>query len=97
MLLEALLLLLVDLAVIRKEQMIQAIDGVVEVKQAIAGTNEHVVVSMASIGLLRAVSTSVLPVALQADPARPERDPGAARDRGEPRGGPGLGGHWREH
>ena len=59
MLCESLLFLLMEKGVIRKEQMIEAIDGVVEVKQEIAGTSESVVVSMASIGLLRALSGSL--------------------------------------
>ena len=56
---ESLLILLVEEGVIRKERMVEAIDGVVEVKQEIAGTSESVVVSMTSIGLLRAVSGSL--------------------------------------
>lgn len=59
MLIESLLLLLVGGGVIRKEQMVDAIDGVVEVKREIAGTSESVVISLASIGLLRAVSASL--------------------------------------
>lgn len=59
MLTESLLLLLVGRGVILKEQMVDAIDGIVEVKREIAGTSESVVVSLASIGLLRAVSASL--------------------------------------
>jgi hypothetical protein len=59
MLMESLLLLLVEEGVLLKEQMIDNIDGVIEVKQEIAGTSESVVVSLASIGLLRAVSASL--------------------------------------
>jgi hypothetical protein len=56
---ESLLFLLIEKGIIDKTQMVEAIDGVIEVKQEIAGTSESVVVSMASIGLLRAVSGSL--------------------------------------
>jgi hypothetical protein len=59
MLVESLLLLLVEGGVLRKEQVVEAIDGVVELKQEMAATSESVVVSIASIGLLRAVSGSL--------------------------------------
>jgi hypothetical protein len=59
MLVESLLFLLIEGGIVRKEQVVEAIEGVVEVKQEIAGKSESVVVSMASIGLLRAVSASV--------------------------------------
>ena len=59
MLCESLMVLLVESGVIRKEQVIDAVDTVVEVKQEIAGTTESVVISVASIGLLRAVSQSI--------------------------------------
>lgn len=65
MLCESLLLLLVEDGVIGKEAAIAAIETVVEVKQEIAGRTESVVVSMASIGLLRAVAQSVLAATLQ--------------------------------
>lgn len=68
MLMERLLLLLVEQGVIQKEQVVEAIDGLIEVKQEIAGTTESVVVSMVSIGLLRAVSGSVSALAA---PLRP--------------------------
>jgi hypothetical protein len=59
MLVESLLLLLVEQGILQKEQVIEAIEGVVEIKQEIAGRSESVVVSMVSIGLLRAVALSV--------------------------------------
>ena len=60
MLCESLMVLLVEEGVIRKEQAVDAIETVVEVKQEIAGTSESVVISVASIGLLRAVSQSIV-------------------------------------
>ncbi len=59
MLCESLMILLVEEGVIRKEQAIDAIDTVIEVKQEIAGTTESVVVSVASIILLQAISQSI--------------------------------------
>lgn len=59
MLCESLMLLLVEEGIIRKDQAVEAIKDVVEVKQEIAGVTESVVVSVASIGLLRAVSQSI--------------------------------------
>ncbi|WP_120010723.1 hypothetical protein [Teichococcus vastitatis] len=59
MLCEALALLLVENGVIPKEQVTGAIDGIIELKQEIAGRTESVVVSVASIGLLRNVSQSI--------------------------------------
>ena len=59
MLCESLMILLVEEGVIRKEQAIDAIDTVIEVKQEIAGKTESVVVSVASIILLQAISQSI--------------------------------------
>jgi hypothetical protein len=59
MLCESLMVLLVEEGIIRKEQAVETIETVIEVKQEIAGTTESVVISMASIGLLRAVSQSI--------------------------------------
>ncbi len=59
MLCESLMVLLVEKGIIHKEQAIEAIETVVEVKREIAGTTESVVVSVASIGLLRAVAQSI--------------------------------------
>ena len=59
MLCESLMLLLVEDGVIRKDQAVEAIKDVIEVKQEIAGVSESVVVSVASIGLLKGVSRSI--------------------------------------
>ena len=59
MLCESLMLLLIDQHVITKEAAMQTIEDVIDVKQAIAGETESVVISMISIGLLRAVSQSI--------------------------------------
>ncbi len=63
MLCESLMMLLIEEGTIRKEQAVEAIEAVVEVKQEIAGRTESVVVSMTSIGLLRAVAQSLLAAA----------------------------------
>ena len=59
MLCESLVILLIKEGIIRKDQAADAIEAVIEVKQEIAGTTESVVVSMASIGLLRAMWLSI--------------------------------------
>ena len=59
MLCESFMVLLVEEGLIAREKIMDAIETVVEVKRQIAGTSESVVVSVASIGLLRAVSQSV--------------------------------------
>ncbi len=59
MLVESLLFLLIDNGVVLKRQIVEAIDSVIDVKQEMAGTSEGVIVGMASIGLLRAVSASL--------------------------------------
>jgi hypothetical protein len=59
MLCESMLVLLVESGIVRKEQVIDAIEVAIDVKNEIAGHTESVAVSMASIGLLRAVSQSV--------------------------------------
>ena len=59
MLCESLMVLLVERGIIGKEQATEAIETVVDVKQELAGTSESVVVSVASIGLLRGVSQSI--------------------------------------
>lgn len=72
MLCESLMLLLVEQGIIAKDQAADAIDGVIEVKREIAGTRESVVVSIASIALLRDVAQSV---AAATEPApSPRRD-----------------------
>ena len=59
MLCEALALVLVEDGIILKERVVDAIEGVVEVKREIAGVSEDVVISMTSIGLLLAVARSI--------------------------------------
>lgn len=59
MLCESLALLLVEQGVLCKSQVTDAINGVVEVKEELAGENEDVVVSIASIGLLRTIARSI--------------------------------------
>ena len=59
MLCEGLALLLIEKGFLLREQVVEAIDGVIEVKQEIAGVDESVVVSMTSIGLLLGVARSV--------------------------------------
>ena len=59
MLCESLIVLLVEEGVIDRDQAVDAIEGVIEVKQEIAGTSESVIVSVASIRLLRAVAQSI--------------------------------------
>ena len=68
MLIESLLLLLVEQGVIQKEQVIEAIGGIIEIKQEIAGRSESVVVSMVSIGLLRAIAGSLSAAGAPAGP-----------------------------
>ena len=59
MLCDGLMLLLIETGVIDKERAIEVIEGIIEVKQEIAGVSESVVVSMASISLLRAIGRSI--------------------------------------
>ena len=59
MLCELMLILLVEEGHLPQERVLDAIADVVEVKQEIAGRTESVVVSMTSIGLLRAVAQSL--------------------------------------
>lgn len=59
MLCEGLALLLIEQGVLRKQRVVDTIDGVVEVRQEIAGVSDGVVVSMTAIGLLRGVARSV--------------------------------------
>ena len=59
MLCECMLLLLVEQGVLPKDRVMDAIGDVIDVKGEIAGTAESVVVSMASIGLLRAIAQSL--------------------------------------
>ncbi len=73
MLVESLLLLLIETKVILKEQMADAIDGVVQVKREMAGTTESTVVSLESIGLLRAVSNSLSAAKVAEGKVEPDR------------------------
>ncbi len=59
MLCESLLLLLVGKGVIAKEEAVEAIDVVLDVKREVAGVQEGVVVSLASIGLLQSLARSI--------------------------------------
>ncbi|WP_157986084.1 hypothetical protein [Teichococcus vastitatis] len=59
MLCETLALLLVESGILLKEQIVDAIDGVIEVKQEVAGVSESVVVSVVSIGLLQTIARSI--------------------------------------
>lgn len=59
MLCESVALMLIERGLIGKEQMLEAIGGVIEVKREMAGTDESVVVSVRSISLLQAVARSV--------------------------------------
>ena len=59
MLCEGLMLLLLELGIISKDDAMQTIGDVIDVKQMIAGDTESVVVSITSIGLLRGVSQSM--------------------------------------
>ncbi len=59
MLCESLAHMLIAQGTIDREAVVETIDGIIEVKQEIAGTSESVVVSIASITLLRAVAQSL--------------------------------------
>ena len=59
MLCESLAHMLIAQGTIDRDALVDTIDGVIEVKQEIAGTSESVVVSVASIILLQAVSQSL--------------------------------------
>ena len=59
MLCESLALLLIAEGILPKSQVAEAIDGIVEVKQEVAGVSESVVISVASIGLLRTIARSI--------------------------------------
>jgi len=56
---ESLALLLIEGGHVSKDQVVEAIDGIVEVKQEMAGVSERIVVSIASIGLLRTLARSI--------------------------------------
>ena len=66
MLCECMLILLVEEGYLPKERVLDAIADVIDVKQEMAGRTESVVVSMTSIGLLRAVAQSLSAVTVAA-------------------------------
>ena len=68
MLCERMLLLLVERGVLPKDWVLDAIAEVIDVKQEIAGVSESVVVSMTSIGLLRAIAQSLNAATVAAAP-----------------------------
>ena len=80
MLCESVLLLLIEKGVIKKDETTELIEGVIEVKQEIAGVRENVVVSLASIVLLRAVARSISASASPETPA-PSEPPSTASIR----------------
>lgn len=59
MLSETVALLLVENGILLKSQVVDAIEGIIEVKEEIAGVSESVVVSIVSIGLLQTIAQSV--------------------------------------
>ncbi len=59
MLCESLAYLLIEQETVSRQQVIDAIEGVIEVKQKLAGTSEPVVVSVASILLLKTIMRSM--------------------------------------
>lgn len=66
MLCECMLILLIEEGHLPKDRVLDAIADVIDVKQEIAGRTESVVVSMTSIGLLRAVAQSLSAVTVAA-------------------------------
>ena len=69
MLCESLALLLISRGTVSREEVVDAIDGVIEVRREIAGTGGGVVVSVASILLLQTISRSMAAAARPAVPA----------------------------
>ena len=59
MLCESLALLLIEEGILSKRRVVEAIDGIIEVKQEIAGVTEDVAVSMKSIVLLVGIARSL--------------------------------------
>lgn len=59
MLYEGLALLLIERGILAKKQVVETIEGVIEVKQEIAGVSESVVDGVVSIGLLQTVARSI--------------------------------------
>ena len=59
MLSEGLLLLLIERGIVHRDEALATIGGIVELKREMAGQSESVVVSLASINLLKAIARSV--------------------------------------
>ena len=74
MLCEGLALLLIEEGILPKAGVVDAIEGIVEVKREIAGVSEDVVVSVTSIGLLLGVVRSIA-AASASGPPMPEPMP----------------------
>ena len=70
MLYESLALLLIEQGIVRKQLVVEAIKGVIEVKQEIAGTSEPVVVSVASILLIQNILQSINAAADLSEPGK---------------------------
>ena len=70
MLCESLAYLLVEQGVVGKHQMIDAIEGVIELKYEMAGSSEPAVVSITSIILLRGILDSVRAMSTSQSAAR---------------------------
>ena len=69
MLCECMLILMVEEGHLPKHRVLDAISDVIDVKQEIAGRTESVVVSMRSIGLLRAIAQSLAAVTVARPPS----------------------------
>ncbi len=69
---ECMLILMIEEGHLPKDRVLDLIADVIEVKQEMAGRSERVVVSMTSIGLLRAVAQSLSAVTVV---ARPRHEP----------------------
>ncbi len=65
MLCESLMILLVERGIIHGTDAVEAINDVIDVKRAIAGTTESVVVSVISIGLLQGVAQSIAAITVR--------------------------------
>lgn len=63
-------LLLIEKGVLLKAQVVEIIQGIIEVKQEIAGVTERVVVGVVSIGLLQTVARSIAAAPLPPSPLR---------------------------
>ena len=65
MLCESLMILLVERGIIHRTDAVEAINDAIDVKRAIAGTTESVVVSVISIGLLQGVAQSIAAITVR--------------------------------